>query len=763
MRFRLLTINLGTLFLLLPAVVFPGGTDQILWCPELREVRLADCRTSPPENDQPFLAFPLEKGCLGPAMNWKRTDEEPPKCRAVRVIDEHSQEPVSRACEVVLEKLRPELRVHTNAHEGVIQVPSWIDHFRIRCPGYADLAISPTETRGTIVLRRGRVVKITAIQDHPGSPAGAPQPAGTIEMHHIDETFSTEVEIRPGKAACMGSVPVGEYTMKIRCDGAATVVDSFTVIEAPEPLELAYPMVPGHCVTVPVYCPDFDGTPGIDYELHALSDTKPPLIFEVAALSLDFSGENEWQGQICDVPGGRYELVLIPRGFGQQSRIVEIGDTDLTLGAFQLDRGISSFVDVIDEDGLPVAGALLTMSWRDRGLAQRAEASTNEQGQSELPSLQPNTRFRLHVKSKTYVPTSVDGLAGDRLLVAVKKEGAITAKIIGDICDEEVPGIVVEVERVAGEGSRLESYRPEGCAINIPVARPGTYRLAISAPDVVRHHEEIRLVDDLCVDLGEIELTRGEELSVKVVHKQLPVSGATVRLSRSGPTKVTDSRGVVEFAAVDAESTTAEVFVSHPDFASRRVIESLPDDNELVVEVFRGGEINGRVVAADGSPAVGETVYATSSWDQLSATVDGRGMYRFPRLDPGQWRVFRIRNFGEGQAGLVIGTGDSRFATVREGESVELNFVPRVHVQGRVFVDGRLSSTTTIGAVQVSGSAGSGPSLIHVSVNSLGEYATDLPLPGRWSFWLGQKVVVTDVVNCPCVADLYYSTEEGNP
>ena len=765
MRLKLLISSLGMLMAISAVSMALDEPDRIIWCPRARVINLAQCRGVPPNAGERWIAFPLHEGCLGAPEDAERIVVEKPECIGVQLMDERLRIPVVADCEMLFESLGDDLQVESLALGGAILVPSWVDRARIRCPRFADVVISANAPEEVVVLPRGRVVEIT-VRAHPAfEPHELLSHQGRIEVQQSGGTFSIEEECRLGVAVSLGSVPTGHYTLTMTYDGAATIVDALDVTEADVPLQLLYEAAPGHCLTVPVHCPECDVTTTVDYRLYVLPPTGLPHEFAHGVFPLRSENGNVWQGEVCDLPQGTYELRLISRGYQPVSRIVKVGHDNPVVEGFHLARGIKSWADVISEDGAPIPAALAVISWRSSGQLERAEVTADERGHVELPPLPSNTRFRLFVAHDSYLePDWVEGLAGDRLLIILKAKGGITASLIGDACDDEPPDLVVEVEWFGAEQSqkRIESYRPDTCTVDIPVARPGTYHLTITGPGFVPYRKQMELHDSLNCELGEIELRSGKTLSVKIVHNQEPVPGAAVRISRSGPSKVTDNQGVAEFAILDADSTSVSLYVSHPGFAPKRAAYDVSGAQDLVVEILKGGEIFGRVLTENGLPAAGETIFA-SGWDQMRTTVDAKGHYSFSRLDPGQWRVSRLRIVGERPAQMIISTGDSQYVTVHEGDSVQVDFTPMIHVQGRVFVDGRLSSKATIGAVHLSGSAGRGPSLITVPVDEFGEYATHLPAVGNWAFRYGQRLFTTEIANCPCVLDLHFATGQSDP
>jgi hypothetical protein len=217
--------------------------------------------------------------------------------------------------------------------------------------------------------------------------------------------------------------------------------------------------------------------------------------------------------------------------------------------------------------------------------------------------------------------------------------------------------------------------------------------------------------------------------------------------------------GEVRFACLGVEETGAEeveLLVEHPDFADRRLVRDVRAHDVVEVELGAGGTVYGTVLLEDGSPAVGEQIYAGAPRaHQRVATVDGSGRYELTRLEPGGWVVGRMRRSRSG-ASTVIGTGERRQVMVREGERTEVSFVPGVAVSGRVFVDGEQVWRSIFLVAAAPEEAG--VSTVPVTVDESGWYTARLPMPGPWTFASRGARFTTLVADCPCAIDLYLET-----
>lgn len=719
---------------------------------------MRDCQPVPaPER----LVLRILGNCLSAPGSAPASSQQP--CQLVRLIDERVNAPVTSTCSLRIDGGQRLVRMDISPEEGQVPFPQWAETVLASCPGLADTRLKKGELPESVTVPPGRpsTIKIRTVE---GKPTKA---KARVELKHANGKFTLAQDVTIGDTLAPGSIPLGAYAVRISSDGSATIADTFVLVPGESGLELAYTVVPGCCLPLTVSSNDLATPPTVKYELYLLSETRTPRLQDEANLGLQPAGQGRWAGKICSLPPGRYELTLRADGAVPESRVLDVQPGNPHPETFSLVRGTCSWVDVLSTDGLPIPKALAVFRWHTPEGSQRAETTTDERGRAQLPCLPAGAGIRGHILADGYVPSSVEGIAGQALLAVLKKEGAITATLTGDCAPGETDqGISVQIEWEAADhmAQGHDSVQPEKCFLLVPVTHPGNYQLRISAPDLKPILKEVALTDNLDVDLGEIELERGDPLIVKVTHDGQGVPGASVRVSRDGQSRTTDSQGVVQFAVLDDATRTVEVFVTHPEFASRRVTLGLASrEREHVVALWKGGTIFGRVLNEDGLPAVGESLTAEGP-ENRTTTVDGQGHYEFTRLDPGPWRVVRLRMFGEGRAANTMGSGDFRAVTLQDDALVELDFVQTADVRGTVFVDGKLASQLTIGAIHGPSATGLGPTSATLQVDASGQYSSRLPMTGDWTFFLGRSTFVAHIHDCPCIVDLYFAqAAPGNP
>jgi hypothetical protein len=733
---------------------------ELIWCKDAPLTKLSDCRDKPGEKGDTWIVLALAKGCLGAPAS--ALPPEKPLCDLFHLHDERSKAPIEGECEVKYLGPNRVIQGPLNVVNGQVPVPTWTKQVQVGCPEYADTAVSPEMLQRKVMVPHGREVEISTVFDEPADDEDQSSSLSTIkvEVRRSVGGYSEDTEIQIDQPLPLGRVPLGDYEIRLSGNDVGTIVDTFTVPQAASPLKLLYRLAPGYCLEVPVACTKGLREVEVDFTLYQLFDNKLPVVWGDVVVKLFPKDKGLWTGRICDLTSGRYELSLRPRRYAPVSRVFEVGGSPDT-EPLQLISGTPSGIDVISGLGAPIPDATVSVRWKGAGRSQRITLVTDNDGHASIPALPPDTQLRVAVYHEKYLTETLDGLPGDHLLVVLQDIGMITAMIGGVDCDNAAEQVIAKIWRVAEEGNLQgqKSYRPQECLLEIPVSRNGTYRLTVSGLDFIPFQKELDLVETLGVDLGEIELEQGETLRVLVQHRNQPVPDAEVRLERDGPARLTDDLGAVELPVLGDGKTKVSIVVSHPSFAPRHIVEEIDDENELVVELRRCGEISGVVFTDDGWPAVGEIIYARGA-SYYEATVDGSGSYRFSCLDPGSWRVLRLQIGGNGYHQMTMGTGDFRDVVVREGEAVKIDFLPAVEVQGRVYIDGALASKVTIGAILLSSDAGSGPAATKLQVNELGSFTGSLPLPGKWTFLCGNLSYVAEVRSCPCIVDLFFTSTQ---
>lgn len=156
------------------------------------------------------------------------------------------------------------------------------------------------------------------------------------------------------------------------------------------------------------------------------------------------------------VGGGELRLSVLARGYLQLTRNVpQPNESEVKLGAIEVQRGAILGGRVVDANGLPVAGAhvravganepswMSSLSFRGAVRSGRAENAdeTDSDGQFELAHAKPGA-FTLRVSHSKHPPESLEGrrvqlgASIDDLLVVMRRGSAIEGRIVGSPADE---------------------------------------------------------------------------------------------------------------------------------------------------------------------------------------------------------------------------------------------------------------------------------------------------------------------------------------
>jgi hypothetical protein len=745
--------------MLVPILVSAAADDdatQRVWCQQSAVLDLAECRDTAPPDGPDWVVVLERNSCVGVPGEG----EQPPECIPVVLRDFSSHLTVEGDCVVTATGGKAVVQRQDTLAAGTVAVPVWAQDVTVSCPGYVDVRLAPSDAVPEIEVEPGREVVVTLVGPALDGDEDATEPRrGRVAIEGVDSDFSHHLEVRLGDPLSFGGIPLGSYTVTASADGSAPVVDSFLLMAAEEPLELRFQLPESRCVPVDVAC-DKCKEGGISFRLQRLSSSKAPVAYLDGALPLTPTDASSYHGEICGVGDGSYELTLAGPSVTPVSMPVDVGSDGAPV-FFELREGLPSRLSLVDTDGLPVAGATIRVRWRVDGHPQEAETTSDAAGEVRLPPLPPRTVFRARIDHDATIRQVVEGTAGDERVVLLMPRGAVSARIVGDACAPDAE-IVATIERRVdpGRNSGREDHSPEDCVFDIPVENPGTYDVDFHGPGFVSHHEEVTMEASQTRDLGDIELERGDSFRVKVAHDGAGVAGAEVRIGREGVPVFTDGDGLADFHTLDPRHESphqVELFVAHPSYAPRRVLRSVAADDEVMVDLNAGAEIYGVVLSDDGSPAVGESVYAgLPDGHVFAASVSGTGEYRITRLEPGTWMVYRMKTFTTyGTVGTGFGTSDSQMVTLTDGMRREVNFLPTVEIRGRVSVNGEtVDHAFKMGAVQ---SGAESSSAVAIDVDSSGFFTARLPRPGMWTFLYYDLTYTQEIAGCPCVVDVLFT------
>ena len=339
---------------------------------------------------------------------------------------------------------------------------------------------------------------------------------------------------------------------------------------------------------------------------------------------------------------------------------------------------------VVDEDGGPVSGVLLT------AVSQRAiaagtmmitkgpvvQARSRDDGSFALQGVEPG-RVELTASGPGWqtVELALQVSAGkdlESVEVVLRKAATLSGRVSG------IDGSPV----VGAEISRQEPEQPGVITYSAPLATTdgdGLYRIDGLPPGplslVVNHNAFGRALRDLGLQPGEnaadFQLDGGGEVSGLVVDGSgSPVPGARVRLLAkplTGPSSQALSQPDGRFTIRGLAAGTYQANASREGLGQTRTPVSVQvgegTSQEIVLELARNGVIRGRILGLE--PEDLARVRLSVGWDLAeSAQVSYDGSYRISDVPPGTWRVAaqlpRTGRQAEGEVTIDAEAGEGR-------------------------------------------------------------------------------------------------------
>jgi len=167
------------------------------------------------------------------------------------------------------------------------------------------------------------------------------------------------------------------------------------------------------------------------------------------------------------------------------------------------------------------------------------------------------------------------------------------------------------------------------------------YMLMVEHPHFVRHSDVVETREGEPLQRVEIALEKGFEVCGRVVTRKgrLPVAAASVTLEKRMLTSAwTETDRTGSFRLVGVASGAHTLTVSHPEHprTEKKISVPLASDEELVIELGRGGRLFGTVSGPDGMPLEAAWVNAIiPGGDCDYACTDENGAYEFAHVPCG--------------------------------------------------------------------------------------------------------------------------------
>lgn len=329
-------------------------------------------------------------------------------------------------------------------------------------------------------------------------------------------------------------------------------------------------------------------------------------------------------------PGPYFLAVAHDHFLGRSLGVVEVAAGEPTFLEVTLERSEAVVAGIVlDEDGGPLPGALVTGQYHSEGSARQLVQCLSLPDGTFTLGVREGTQNQVTATLTGYHDAAVGNIPAGYTEVVLILEDADTATVRGYVTDgpggDPVPAFSIDGEPFQHPGGVFEVERNVAPAVS----------LTFSAAE----HQSVSLVVDLSdgkdVDLGEVPLAGGRELRGIVLldgeEGPTPVNGANVSVTSAedgAATGFTSPDGAFAFEGLSAE--VVDLRVTAPDAAPHNSSVPLLEGEPTYVEVLlTRGEYTatGRVLdASTDEPIEGATVSVVEV-PTSSTLTDAEGHY----------------------------------------------------------------------------------------------------------------------------------------
>ena len=472
----------------------------------------------------------------------------------------------------------------------------------------------------------------------------------------------------------------------------------------------------------------------------------------------------EGRFEIADLAPGRYDLEVRATGFAPAKvpgvRVTE-SDARADFGTVILVPGAQIEGRVTTDDGAAVAGAEVVVDREQRGMMmtggesdRQGEAETDAEGRFVVADLLPGQPVAVAVYKAGFGSELVAGLeppTEEPLAIVLRPSGRLKGRVV-DTLGDPIEGARInahpDFQAMMSTGRmrmRGQRQRPTWAvadadgAFLIEDVEPGILQISVDA-DSYRRQERTG-----------VELAAGAELELEFVLEVgalvegtvtttdgEPIAEAWINVSeqhdgffpRVGPAAAGQSGADGRYRVTGAPTGPSTVTVStQSGRQTKKNVEIRPGTNVVDLELERGFEISGQVVAADGSPVGGanlsvEQIMQSGGMVQFSSgtprSVTGAdGTFSLSGVTAGRYKVSASRE-GYAQAST------EPFEVSDDVSGLLLRMGQGATVRGRVLgLDFDELGSTTLFAFGPGG-------MRQGRVDFAGEYAIDGLAAGQW-------------------------------
>jgi protocatechuate 3,4-dioxygenase beta subunit len=349
----------------------------------------------------------------------------------------------------------------------------------------------------------------------------------------------------------------------------------------------------------------------------------------------DVWSDGEGRFRIGSLGPGAYDIVVKTRAHGLRAvRDVAAGRHDVIV---TVDEGTRAAITVVDDEGRPVAGAMVRARSGDGSKAQ--EAKTDARGIAHLTGLPTEEDLQLRVESDE--DEELGGTTIEAWRPADTTVRVPTLRIVSGRVEDSAgrPLLDVSVDILAS-GSSTRAATDRHGRFRYPVEGPGEIKVRVQEGDetpveVPFLGEPLVLVLDAGVDLSVRVAGWGGSHQHQTIATLLTI-GTTATHVREAPI---DTEGIARFQRLKPDTVYALWIPPQADGRSLLLRDVRPTSGPLQVALREGRSIRGKVLAPAGADIWIQAHLEGADDIEVRGTVGDDGTYEIAGLPEGRWVV----------------------------------------------------------------------------------------------------------------------------